>query len=760
MALSNILLGGLQLIAGGILLATGLGGGLGVKLLLSGALTLITSFLSPKTGGGGWKSSPTYGWDSFGNTVTDGSPVPIVYGENVVRPSIVSVNLKTGDKGEQILYLLLLVCAGEIEAINSIRLDDTPIGSFPSAVATTRLGTSTQTALPDFNQVGHAYDIATALEHGGAGHVYEMQDTADELVLALAWEGGLYRINDNGNVDDTTETLFVEYKAVGAADSTYKPLSPGTEDKAVWRLASGKAGTWATDGKTTAAIRKQIRLRFDGVTGRPARGRYTVRVRSDTAAKSDRVRKATLRGAIEVVADSRTYAGYAMLGLKLPATDQLNGRIPQVTCVVKGRKVYDPRTGTTAWSQNPVLCARDLLLDATHGLGEYITSSDLHEGVGESWRTAADACDVTTTPPGSSAAEARFQLDYVLDAFAPAADHIQQMLQTCRATLYMGDGQLRIGRDASGASVRSFEGRVSASSSNRRNILDDSGGRSTLAVKPLDASARPTVVRVQYLDRLQGYEHRTVEIRDTYINVGAISGGPFTAGEKIKGTTSQAIGRLTYAAANGGQYLTYTQDDNATAFVTGETLTGLTSGASCTSASAPYSASPERPQEVNLFGITRRSQAIREARYLLQRAHRTPVFVTFGVGPGDLDLVPGDVIDVSVDTPAWDGKKFTVLSSGFDANGVGIVEAREYDIDAYLEHVDTTLVDTLYFTPGGAVPAGLINAALPAPSGTTTPPVATTPAPTTTPSTPSGSSSFFGNNSNWKSTTTPIGVVR
>lgn len=759
MALSNLLLAGLQIIAGGILLATGLGGGLGVKLLLSGALTLVSSLLNARTGTSGWKSSPTYGWDSLGNTVSEGAPIPIVYGEHLVKPAIISTNLKTGSKGEQVLYLLLLVCAGEIESIHSIRLDDTPLESFPSAVATTdRLGTSTQTAIPDFNQSGNAYDLNTALEHGGSGHTYEMQDTADELVLALAWEGGLYRLNDNGNVDDAAETLYVEYKAVGASDSTYKPLSPPTDEKAVWTMNEKKAGTWATWGKTTAAIRKQIRLRFDGKDGRLARGRYTIRIRSDSAAKTDRVRKATLKAAIEVTSDSRTYAGYALLGLKLPASDQLNGRIPQVTCVVKGRKVYDPRTGTTAWSQNPILCARDLMLDATHGLGEFVTSADLHDGVGESWRTAADACDVDTTPPGQTTAEDRYQLDYVVDTVATGGDHIQQILQTCRATCFMADGKIRIGRDATGASARSFEGRVSAAFTTRRNILDAGEGRSSLAVKPLDASARSTVVRLQYVDRNRGYEKRVVEIRDQFINVGAIAGGPFTVGEKIKGTTSKAIGRITLAAANGALYLTYTQDDGATVFQTGETITGLTSGASCTSSSAPYTPSPERVQEVQMFGVTRRSQAIREARYLLQRAQRTPVFVTFGVGPGDLDVIPGDVIDLSVDYPAWTAKAFTVLSCGFDADGVGVIEAREYDADVFVEHVDTTQVDTLYFLPGGAVPAGLTNAALPAPEGTTTPPPATTPAPTTP--TVTYGTSFFGSNSKWKSTTTPIGIIR
>jgi len=35
--------------------------------------------------------------------------------------------------------------------------------------------------------------------------------------------------------------------------------------------------------------------------------------------------------------------------------------LPSIKGVIRGRKVYDPRTGVTAWSDNPALCARDYM---------------------------------------------------------------------------------------------------------------------------------------------------------------------------------------------------------------------------------------------------------------------------------------------------------------------------------------------------------------------------------------------------------------
>jgi hypothetical protein len=58
---------------------------------------------------------------------------------------------------------------------------------------------------------------------------------------------------------------------------------------------------------------------------------------------------------------------------------------------VSGRKVYDPRTGTTAWSDNPALCIRDWL---TNQWGYNVTDADIDDTY---TNAAANACDVSIT---------------------------------------------------------------------------------------------------------------------------------------------------------------------------------------------------------------------------------------------------------------------------------------------------------------------------------------------------------------------------
>lgn len=43
--------------------------------------------------------------------------------------------------------------------------------------------------------------------------------------------------------------------------------------------------------------------------------------------------------------------------------------LPNITAIIKGRKVYDPRTGLTAWSDNASLCQADFLCDQVAGVG-------------------------------------------------------------------------------------------------------------------------------------------------------------------------------------------------------------------------------------------------------------------------------------------------------------------------------------------------------------------------------------------------------
>ncbi len=708
MSVLNLLIGGVQLVAGIVLTASGIGGGLGLKLILSGALSLISSFMSAKAGRGGISSSPTYGFDNLSNSAREGGPVPIIYGRHITTPPVINLN-PIQDGESQILWMLFLLGEGEIDSVESAYLNGTLSTRFPGVeLDSSRKGTASQLAFPQFTQVGTGYDYGTALGLNVTSQ-HDMRQECDEAAVMFVWPSGFYKQRSDGGADESNVGIGVEYRAVTATGpSGWIPFpAPGTTaptSAAPW-YGTGTAGIFKTRGQSRSAVRKTLRLKFDGLSGRPAKGRYSIRI-TGLADNNANIWAPTVASVVEVVSLSTAYANCALLQVKCPAVAQLGTSLPRVSAVVKGLKVYDPRSATTTWSDNPALCVRDLLLSTRYGLGHWITSDMIDDGVGGSWRTVADACDVLVALPGTTATEKRHRLNYVLDVKNSATDYLTEMLNVFRATMFAADGLIRISRDTTGTTNRHFEDTAGAAATVRRNVQHEMGengysDRSLLTAHVLEDSQRWNVVRATYIDNERDWGHRTLELRNRSIAIGAIT-GTYVAGETIRLGPSGPLARFVFQR---GGVLYYVQDDGAAALSTGLVLVGQTSGASATTAGDPVtSEAPERALEINLFGATYRSQVIREMRFHLNRALMTPILTQIPMGPGDIDLLPGDVIDVSSDFPgAWSSKLFTTLSLGFGQDGRGALTAREYNADVYVDTVDTMVIPV----GGNASPGGM-----------------------------------------------------
>ena len=90
--------------------------------------------------------------------------------------------------------------------------------------------------------------------------------------------------------------------------------------------------------------------------------------------------------------------GHAKLYIQFTANNDLFATgLPNISCVVRGKKVYDPRTTLTAWSDNAALCLRDYLADAKRGFGA--VASEIND---VSFIAAANICDERVTFAGRS----------------------------------------------------------------------------------------------------------------------------------------------------------------------------------------------------------------------------------------------------------------------------------------------------------------------------------------------------------------------
>lgn len=97
------------------------------------------------------------------------------------------------------------------------------------------------------------------------------------------------------------------------------------------------------------------------------------------------------KGASQRWTEDHKLLGVAYIYLKLTYSEKkFPSGMPKVTVVVKGKKVYDPRTLTTGYSNNPALCARDYMLMESRIGGMGCEADEIDESL---VITAANVCE-------------------------------------------------------------------------------------------------------------------------------------------------------------------------------------------------------------------------------------------------------------------------------------------------------------------------------------------------------------------------------
>ena len=129
-----------------------------------------------------------------------------------------------------------------------------------------------------------------------------------------------------------------------------------------------------------------------------------------------------------------TDQAYIYCRLKFDQNAFPNG-LPNISAKVQGRKVYDTRTSSTAYSRNPAMIIRDYLLDETYGLG--VTAAEIDA---TSFEAAANICDESVTLSGGGT-ETRYKFDGVVDTANTPRSNLEQMLTALNGALYYTNGK-------------------------------------------------------------------------------------------------------------------------------------------------------------------------------------------------------------------------------------------------------------------------------------------------------------------------------
>ena len=256
-----------------------------------------------------------------------------------------------------------------------------------------------QGLLGNFRQAAAPWDVVYGQVRKG-GTITYMESTGDtnkylHMIITLAG----HEVEEIGDIYINDKVVTID----GNDEVTSEP----------WVSGSGGADKWITIKKFTGASNQNIYNSLQSMTDGP-----TFENEGQTNTPSN------FKG-----------QGISCIYVRMEYNrDVFASGIPSFSAVVKGKKVYDPRTSTTGWSANAALCIRDYLVNE-YGLNTPASSID-----DTYFSTAANDCD---TSSGSGESN-KFELNGVITTSANIRTNLQDMVGACVGNLYYSAGQFKL----------------------------------------------------------------------------------------------------------------------------------------------------------------------------------------------------------------------------------------------------------------------------------------------------------------------------
>ena len=144
------------------------------------------------------------------------------------------------------------------------------------------------------------------------------------------------------------------------------------------------------------------------------------------------------------ITSNHRFRGIAYVYMQLVFdAEKFGGGLPAVSFIVKGKKVFDPRNSTTAWSDNPALCIRDYLTDTRYGLKA--TSTEINDTTSAGgFASAANICDQTVTLSDGSSTETRYTANGFTNMSANGEGVLEALLSSCGGKMSYTNGKFNL----------------------------------------------------------------------------------------------------------------------------------------------------------------------------------------------------------------------------------------------------------------------------------------------------------------------------
>jgi len=245
---------------------------------------------------------------------------------------------------------------------------------------------------------------------------------------------------ENGNFVE--ETVELKLFNVPTADAVYA-AGDSLDEQGFNDLFNAAASKTIDGGEVftlSAPFQRFVSATLDSKAQSPSKevagSKYNGKVRINTHLGSeDQMADEDLVNEIDEWTPDHRLRGIAYLYVRLAFDPDVfpNGE-PDITATIKGKKVFDPRTLTTEWSDNPALCIRDYI-EGDYGLGESRDNID-----GSLVRAAADACEETNTLDGSK----RYTCNGAFVTDVAPVDILNDLLTSMGGLLWYAQGKWRM----------------------------------------------------------------------------------------------------------------------------------------------------------------------------------------------------------------------------------------------------------------------------------------------------------------------------
>ena len=393
-------------------------------------------------------TSPTYAFSGISNRTGPGHTIPVGYGEHLVGGDIIAqFRREMGDpKRRSLLYILFCLGHGEYQEIagqtedtdnidladltSEIIINGNNASLYKDAKAFVRMGSASQAAIPGFDETTVSQNVGIDLKRQDGALTVQTNADVDRFEININFPSGHRYYDDDGDVMAGRSRYRYRYRPVTAPATGYGDWVnvPTSGDFLEWQ-----------SGAFTITIRSG---------DLPAKDTYDIVVErtqldDDEITGGSSITRSVLDSINEITDDGTdTYNGYALLGLTIPAQEQLSTPNPTVLVECQQRKIeiWDevdpnyPSWNLPAYSRNPAWCVLDILKNATWGLGNLIDPAK-HIDL-QAFKDWADFCDELVND-GQAGTHKRHLTDVRLDTERSAWDYVRQIATSARGMVIL-----------------------------------------------------------------------------------------------------------------------------------------------------------------------------------------------------------------------------------------------------------------------------------------------------------------------------------